>query len=408
MSRAFPAITFVLLGAIVGAANPPTQAPAPRAIDVAALVRQLGSGDFAERETAARRLSALPVDEVPPELLAALRSEDPEIRARAARVVPALSEHIVLSRLPRGARFARKGQVDLYVASTAATPAAWKADDDRIWNPALSFGHALIKQPELTGDRVPKCPAWCPDFATYKKQYLSPYFMRTDEVYKNSSRHHAGGTLAAGVVTPAGFIYHLMVSRGPVQTGGSQHSMVLVIGDLDSRDNISSSVVVCDGDIRVKGNVSSSLVIARGSITIEGTAEVSHLIAGKSVKIANPLEPRMSDNPLVQRDIEVTKVIVEENKAKPLGFVTFFELSTVGVEVKVAEGVVRVGAVADGKAFAQAGVRKDDVITDVGGKKPDSAESLRRLLRDALAIGDATVTLKRGDKTETVKVSLPE
>jgi hypothetical protein len=33
---------------------------------------------------------------------------------------------------------------------------------------------------------------------------------------------------------------------------------------------------------------------------------------------------------------------------------------------------------------------------------------LRRLLRDALAIGDATVTLKRGDKTETVKVTLPE
>ena len=49
-----------------------------------------------------------------------------------------------------------------------------------------------------------------------------------------------------------------------------------------------------------------------------------------------------------------------------------------------------------------------DVVAAVNGTKPDSAESLRRLLRDALALGDATVTLKRGDTTETVKVSLPD
>lgn len=44
----------------------------------------------------------------------------------------------------------------------------------------------------------------------------------------------------------------------------------------------------------------------------------------------------------------------------------------------------------------------------MNGQKPDSPEALRRLLRDALAIGDATVKLQRGEKTETVKVSLPE
>ena len=53
-------------------------------------------------------------------------------------------------------------------------------------------------------------------------------------------------------------------------------------------------------------------------------------------------------------------------------------------------------------------LRVGDVVLSVGNGKPDSAESLRRLLRDALAIGDATLTLKRGDKTETVKVSLPD
>jgi S1-C subfamily serine protease len=69
---------------------------------------------------------------------------------------------------------------------------------------------------------------------------------------------------------------------------------------------------------------------------------------------------------------------------------------------------MKVTAVAEGKPFAKAGVKAGDVITDVNGKKPESAEALRRLLRDALAVGDATVTLRRGDKTETVKVTLPE
>ncbi len=54
------------------------------------------------------------------------------------------------------------------------------------------------------------------------------------------------------------------------------------------------------------------------------------------------------------------------------------------------------------------GVKAGDVVTEVNGKKPDSPESLRRLLRAALAIGVATVKLQRGDKTETVKVTLPE
>jgi S1-C subfamily serine protease len=69
---------------------------------------------------------------------------------------------------------------------------------------------------------------------------------------------------------------------------------------------------------------------------------------------------------------------------------------------------VQVSTVADGKAFAKADVKVGDIVMEVNGKKPTDAESSRRLLRDALAIGDATVKLKRGDATETVKVSLPE
>ena len=100
--------------------------------------------------------------------------------------------------------------------------------------------------------------------------------------------------------------------------------------------------------------------------------------------------------------------VVQQSVPDAFGYVTFFELSTVGLEVKAADKVVTVATVADGKAVAKAGVRAGDVIAEVNGKKPDSAESLRRLLRDALALGDATLTLKRGDKIVTVKVALPE
>ena len=74
----------------------------------------------------------------------------------------------------------------------------------------------------------------------------------------------------------------------------------------------------------------------------------------------------------------------------------------------VADKAVPVTSVTGGKPFSQAGVRVGDIIAEVNGKKHDSPESLRRLLRDALAIGEATVKLQRGDKTETVKVVLPE
>jgi hypothetical protein len=46
-----------------------------------------------------------------------------------------------------------------------------------------------------------------------------------------------------------------------------------------------------------------------------------------------------------------------------------------------------------------------DLVESVN--RPESEESLRRLLRDALAVGDAAVTVRRGDKVVSLKVSLP-
>ena len=179
--------------------------------------------------------------------------------------------------------------------------------------------------------------------------------------------------------------------------------------------------------------VSGSIVVARGKIVTGRigiasglTPDVeSTLIAGRTItdsprkdrqerRVPTPrpipagLTPKELDIYLTRQAINRKLCDIRVNDSRPFGFITFFELSTVGVEVKEADKVVRVTKVADDRPFAAAGVRVGDVITAVNGKKPDGAEPLRRLLRDALAVGDAAVVVRRGDATETLKVSLPE
>lgn len=173
-------LALVAVASVIAVASG-SDTPAPRPADVAALVRQLGSEDFAKREEATARLSALDVREVPPELLAALKSPDPEVRRRAARAIKALRDRIALAALPRGERFAKRGQIDLYVASTAATD--YKADDPRLWEPALAIGRQVIKAGDMTGPRTPRCPGLSPDLRTSRSAYPGLRFLRTEGEY---------------------------------------------------------------------------------------------------------------------------------------------------------------------------------------------------------------------------------
>ncbi len=408
MNRSITSVILAACGVALASDIPPPR----EKVDVPALVRQLGSPNFAEREEATRRLATLDVDAPPQELLAALKSDNPEVRDRAGRALRAIRESIAqaperaaVAKLPRGERFARRGQIDLYVASTAKPE--WKVDDDRVWVPPFDLmNRALLKGGMTTEDRKPNdCRAW-DDFKSFRSAYPKALrFIRTDGVYATpvgTRRRDAYLAIqSAGVIEPE-WLSGFSVSRGPVRTTGAIYqALILATGDVTCRD-VSNAVVICDGDVSVGEGAVTCLIIARGKITIGGLASTCRLIAGKTVTIAKPIDPER-----VAAD-KGSRVDIDENATKPLGYITFFELSVVGVEVVAAEKGVKITKLADGKPFAMAGVQVGDIITEVNGKKPDSAESLRRLLRDALAIVDATVTLKRGDKTETVKVSLPE
>ena len=170
--------------------------PPPReVVDVAALVRQLGNDDFAEREAAERRLSTLKVDEVPPELLAALKSPNLEVRERSERAIKALRGRIALGKLPHGERFAKRGQIDLYVASTAAGDPKAKADDPRLWEPAFESGLRAVESAGLKGDRKPQGgPTWFKDYPTFRKAYPGLRFLRTDDLYAPPRKGTPGTT----------------------------------------------------------------------------------------------------------------------------------------------------------------------------------------------------------------------
>jgi hypothetical protein len=383
--------------------------PPPRAVDVAALVKQLGSAEFAEREAATERLSTLRVDEVPPELLAALKSANPEVRERAERAVKSLRERIALRRLPRGERFAKRGQIDLYVASTATSYTDAKADDPRLWNPVLHIGRAAMKQ---AGPSAPRNGvALCQDISEYKKG-LRVWFTRVGETYTKHRYTHPEAIQASAVTGEEGFNLHIVVSRGPVRTNGNIYeSVVLATGDVTVKYSIGNAVIICAGDVRAGHDVHKSLIIARGGISIKNISSTNTLIAGGTVTVGKPPVPRHGPeetDPEILKAWEVERGITEEKARTPLGYITFFELHRIGLGVRAADGAVQVTKITAGQPCDKAGLKVGDTILEVNGKKPTDAESLRRLLRDALAIGDASVKLQRGDKAETVKVSLPE
>ena len=129
--------------------------------------------------------------------------------------------------------------------------------------------------------------------------------------------------------------------------------------------------IICDGDVVMKG-MHGSFIIARGSVTVEGYGSENTIIAGGTVVFKKPVP--LPNQQTIPKERENR---IQEKVNAPLGYITFFELSTVGVEVEAAGKVVQVSAVVDDKPFADAGVKMGDIITQVNGKKPDSAESLR-------------------------------
>lgn len=308
--------------------------------------------------------------------------------------------------LARGKKFIERGQIDLFLVASAAW--AVKGDDLRLWEPASDFGRGMIERAGMTGDRKPQgSPSSYKSFAAFLS-IIKPDFKRMNEPYLRLDPNKAippavyypEAIQAPGVTDPTGIADCLVLSNGNVRAAlGIQHSVVFATGDVTARTALISVVIVCDGDVTVTdGRISQSVIVARGNIIASSDARCAVLMAGGTVQcVYGPRgAPKGGD----------ANVIVEK-KPNTLG-ITFFELHRVGIEAKAAEKVVTLTAIKAGSAAARAGLKVGDVVAAVGAKKPTDPESLRRALRDALALGDAALTVTRDGKPVQVKLALPE
>jgi PDZ domain len=339
--------------------------------------------------------------------VALLRAED----APAPR--PATSPHL----LARAERFAARGQLDLYVAVTAALHL--RAEDERLWIPPFKAGRGLVHEAGMVGERRPKGgPTGFDDFATYRAKH-SPAFLRQEALYTRPKSRHADELVCiydvavqAPEVRAEWTLHGFVVSRGPVTVKVGIRSALVFANGTVSAPSIQGAVVISDGDVIAEAGIGNSLVIARGKV-VTGSVDGSTIVSGDSIRykqmpVAPPLCEDVNVNKALIARFEPRRVDLREKDAHPLGFVTFFELHRVGLEVKAEGPAVVVSKVAAKSEAERAGVKAGDVVLAVGGTKPTDAEHLRRALRDALAVGDAKVQLKRGAETLTVTLTLPE
>jgi S1-C subfamily serine protease len=88
-----------------------------------------------------------------------------------------------------------------------------------------------------------------------------------------------------------------------------------------------------------------------------------------------------------------------DSKSLPKDVLHWFEPADVGLEVSAAKEGVIVSKVASGMLPEKAGIQKGDRITAVDGKKVDSEDTFRVLLRRGSVRPSCQLTIRRGDQT---------
>ena len=173
--------------------------------------------------------------------------------------------------------------------------------------------------------------------------------IRTDGIFTRGKKEYfmiRAAIMAAGVDEPQS-IEGLIVSRGNVLVrDDANRSLILATGDVELRAMVKGAII-CDGDVVMKG-MHGSFIIARGSVTVEGYGSENTIIAGGTVVFKKPVP--LPNQQTIPKERENR---IQEKVKRPLGYITFFELSTVGVEVKAEGKSVQVTTIADDKPFAE-------------------------------------------------------
>jgi hypothetical protein len=377
--------------------------PAPT---VDELIRRLGSDDSVERDSASKELAGR--EDARPALEKALGSRDAEVVRRAQRILAGFRTRrlgLALEALPK---LAEKRQIDSMVE--LLTMDLDRDLDVKHWNLIVDVVQTLLDLEEKTYGSVPR-PI---DLSDKKPRRIG--MLKTEvEMARARGQVRAAPCMndqALGSKEPFLFLLRcqeldLRQSRFSVTAICSGPQKVAAFGGIlwgggsvtDIGDT-GGSVIVVDGDVKATG-ISQSLVIAKGSVTAfdafkstilcGGPIKIKQLIKESTLVSAKDIRPPPPEN--------IQKSTLKEKEADALRFVKFFEVEDAGIEVKDAKGGVEVSATLAGKPLSGAGIKAGDLIVAVNKDGVKSADSLRRLLRKEIALGDSfTLRVRRAGK----------
>jgi hypothetical protein len=396
----------LFVGLILACACPYLPARTTDEPSIPRLIEQLGNEDFRVREKATRRLLAL--EEVPPELLEAMKSSDAEVRRRAELIVEKIEQKLGAPVLDKSARLIQNGEFDQAVERLVR----WAAADPK--------GSSLRPLSRLAGKlldserrRISKNPpedgnpseVWdrmgLGDLLSTQKRwhFHSSRVPLVQAEYSREALRAPKVTLKSryAFVACSGDVICADVASARKDKAGLNASVVFACGSVALTNQNLGVVIVSDGDVEVSGEyryLAASLVIARGDVTLPGSVFRSTVIAGGRVKLRDQHK-------------NWRECLIREHDLNGLGIIKFFDPKKQGIEVRDDKEGVRVKAVAKDKPFAAA-LRAGDVVTAVNGKATASPEAFRKVLRAALAEErrQLPVTIRRSGERMTVRVPM--
>jgi len=189
----------------------------------------------------------------------------------------------------------------------------------------------------------------------------------------------------------------IIVTAGPVTTSkGAIEGVVFTNDDFvcsdDREARVQRLLVISAGRIVLPPAVEQGLIVSRCGVDVKASVSI-----GKS---------RLSSTgPIV--GLEGTALskssVVEAKKPQPLGFIRWFETSTIGFECAPTERGFKVTQVTEPGNAMLAGLRVGDVITRIDGQQvAQSQEGFRKQLRRGSVQDACDLTVLRDDKSVSV------
>jgi hypothetical protein len=339
----FTGFSFLTILLVAGAERVAAQRPVPAPhADVQQLIQQLGDNDYLVRERASETLKTMP--KAVAALRAALHSDDAEIRRRSANLLAAIRDQQLTLALGKMQQAKKDGKIDLFVEYATTL----RAELTNETCPLYDLAQDIIREAKRRlfdddvillnlGQFMPRALYLSPERCFEKDAKENQNVIVTNSVSFDDLVGDRGIISRDGVVAGHTFGYSLILSNGNAVVRGEDTS-------------IHGCLVLCDGDVEAD-TIFRSVVVARG--------RVKH---------------KKCDDSL----------IIEGERAA-LGKLSFFELSDVGLEVTKEDSRLRIKSLKEGSPFARCGFQAGDCLLTANGKKVESANDFRRVVRRHLA-----------------------